>query len=147
MAAGIPNNLDDFQVIAKWRDVAPFADRIVAVKSDSFYFTKTYLGKPERSVDDRSVAGFTFPNASFAFARVMKEPIRFDGGRGYNLDSLIKFGAVQSTTAVNKSSLKDYGPLSLRLASIEELEKIRCVVSSKLAVFSTVWNKIDFSTD
>ena len=141
MAAAIPNNLDNFQAIAEWKDVAPFADKIVAVKSDNYYFTDTYLGKPESFFDTCSVSGFTFPNTLFAFAHVTKEPLQFEGGYGYHLNSLIKFGAIQSTSVVNKYTLKEYGPLSLRLASTEELKKIHHIVSNKLAVFSTIWDR------
>lgn len=129
---------DRFQNIEKWTDMKQFAGKIVAVKSPSYYFTHTYLGKSESFFKTHSVGAFTFPDISVAFAHVSSAPNNHvEGGTGYDLHHLLKIKASRGAPIVNKKTLNEYGPLQLRFASTEELQRIRKAVSSSLATFSS----------
>ena len=127
-----------FSVIEKWTDMAPFAGKIVAVDSPSCVFAQTFLGQSEAFYATRRTSAFTFPDHTFAFAYVsQKTSDRWYGGEGYPLSILLKKEAVDSSNIVNKSTLEDDNPLALRVALPDELLKIRSVVLSAFATFST----------
>lgn len=124
--------LDQFQNIEKWTDVKPFADKIVAIKSPSDYFTGRNSITPT----------LTFPDIPFSFAYVKKSHhMDFEPGALYYLNLLLKREAIHFGTFIDQRSLEDAGPLELRLASTDELVRIRKAVSSSGAVFSTLYCK------
>ena len=117
--------VDRFEVVENWDDLSSYAGQIVAVASPSHYFT-------------HPVESFMFSDMPFTFAYVSSKLLRcFHDGVGYHLNSLLKSGAAGSATIVNEATLRDYGSLSVRCASLEELRRIRDVVFFSLAIFSS----------
>lgn len=116
-----------FQTIKKWDDLAPYAGQIVAISDES----SSYFAR----------GTFSFSDISCTFAYVISKPATyFAGGVGYHLNSLNKPRAIESACIVNENTLAESErPLEMRLASKEELKRIRTVVISSSAVFSTLF--------
>lgn len=117
--------------VTSWKDIEPFAGRIIAYKTDSFYIGNRNC---YRIYSDESIKfGYVFPRSSEW--EVWPED---KGGTGYNLARLLlKDGAPGNCALIDRYILKCY--LFLRLASQEEIMKIHNAIKSEKAEFEYIF--------
>lgn len=125
----------EFQLVTQYKDLDSFAGKVVAVDSESYYFTGTYLRAPKEFFKTSTVSGYTFSDIPYAFARVSKFTDIVQGGTAYQLHQLLKIDGIGGAAFVNRLTLQEKQSLKVRLATEDELKKIEAVVSKKLARF------------
>lgn len=106
--------------IEKWESMAPFASRVVAFRTTSPYFG----AKKGFSIDS---------DASLKFGYISDDPSSYEGEMGYKITRLLKPTEIPGGCLVFNSHLDI--PLLMRLATVEEVNKMRKAVESAMAEF------------
>jgi len=107
--------------IEKWESVTPFAGRVVAFRTTSPYFG----AKKGFPIDS---------DASLKFGYISDDPSSYDEGEmGYKITRLLKPTEIPGGCIVLNSHLDI--PLLMRLATVEEVNKMRKAVESAIAEF------------
>jgi hypothetical protein len=105
--------------VQSWKDVTPFAGRLVAYKTDSVYFGRE--------------KGYTLNTLRFGF--IPQSPYFWDNGeRGFQILQLLKPKEIPAAKALNDSMLAK-SSVAMRLATSEELHTVLRAVIFRQAKF------------
>ncbi|HSX04655.1 MAG TPA: hypothetical protein VLG76_08005 [Rhabdochlamydiaceae bacterium] len=114
-------NIAEMQPIEKWQDATPFTGRIVAYRTNKYY----YQGHKPFALESSGAVNFAY---------VVDQGWSSEPGKQYSMSRVLKKGAVPSGCPLWDELLEEH-PIQMRLATDSEIVEISKAVNSDQAEF------------
>jgi hypothetical protein len=116
------------RLIKKWEDVQPFAGKVVAYKTTSYYIN---------SIKD----DYQSHNSIFNYGFIERTPIYWSCGEmGYNMNKLLKKKGYPGNMALTKREIL-HKPFRMREVNSREAKEIIKAITRKKARFAYTWGE------
>lgn len=115
------------QLIQKWEDVEPFANKVVAYTARTYWLNDTWYK-------------YALPHSDLSYAYIDKSSCKWtDPGKQFTVLQLYKKDSVQCNTKDLTKNTLDRESLKMRDITAQEAREIIAALTSEKAVFSCVW--------